>query len=154
MKKIFLMTFVACIAMMFGSCQKELELNGTTWKANSTVSESDSSEGITMTTTISEDFVLKFVDATNVTMTLTTSVSYTVMGQTHNYEPETQTGSLTYTFDGTNGTLTAKDEETGETETVPFTYNEKDKTININIVEPGEEGEDDFVLDLVFTQQE
>lgn len=143
------MTFVACFAMMFGSCQKELELSGTTWKATQT--ESDTYDGITSSMTM--DCILKFADATNGSLDMTMSGSVNMGGMTQELDPQTQTANFTYTFDGTNGTMTAIDDETGEYETIPFTYNKKDKAILISVKEPGEQGEPDFELNLVFTQE-
>lgn len=148
-----MMTFVACFAMMFASCNKELELNGTTWTASQTLNESYTEAGIEITTTMTTDCTMKFIDATKGSLAVTIYGSTTYMGHTYNSAPETQEEAFTYTFDGATGTLTAVDEETGEHATIPFTYNKSDKTIHIDISEPGEDGEPDFELNLVFTQE-
>lgn len=154
MKKLFLMTFVACFAMMFASCNKELELNGTTWKASQTFSESYTEDGITGSITMEMDCTMNFADATKGTLAMTMSGSLAIGGiSVLPLEPDTQVADFTYTFDGTNGTLTSVDKETGENATIPFTYNKKDKTILISINEKEEDLGVDIKFDLVFTQE-
>lgn len=151
MKKLFLMTFVACFAMMFASCEKEVELNGTTWKAHDTMSQQITEMGMTIDATMTYDCTLKFADATTGTLTMTFSGTASLMGQSFPIPEETSTESFNYTFDGEAGVLTSTDPT--NTETIPFTYNKKDKAIDININEKDEDTGMDLSFHLHFVQQ-
>lgn len=151
MKKVLLMTFVACFAMMFGSCQKDLDLIGTTWKAHDTVNQQITEEGVTATAELTYDYVLNFIDATTGKMTITYNGTVSAMGMTFPINNEPISANYTYTFDGENGTITTAEED--DNVTMPFTYNKKDKTILISINEKDEEMGLDINLDLVFTQE-
>jgi hypothetical protein len=106
MKKTLFVALLACFTMMFASCNKEKELNGTSWKTHTVVNQDMSMEGITATLNMTIDGTLKFTDATNGTMTLTTSGSITAMGMTLPMDEDTETETFTYTFDGESGVLT------------------------------------------------
>ncbi len=124
MKRNIFFTLAACFVMLLTSCDKDVDLVGTTWKAN--YSNTVSVEG--MEANISLDMTLHFKDETNYTMSVNTSA--TVMGQTMPGESNTEDG--TYTFDGENGVF--DDEQ-------PFTYNKDDKTITTTIDLDGEDAE-------------
>ena len=143
------MTFVACFAMMFASCQKDLELSGTTWKAHQVFNETTTIEGVTGTVDMTIDCTLKFADATTGSLSLTMSGSITAMGMTLPIPQETLSDNFTYTFDGENGVLSATDAESGESATIPFTYNKKDKSINFSV----DQEDVDINFDLSFTQE-
>lgn len=149
MKKTLFVAFLACITMMFVSCKKEKSLNGTSWKTQ-TVTTEDMGIGVI---TITIDGTLKFIDASKASMSLTTSATATMGGQTMPLPDmsSTETVDLTYTFDGEKGTLTGIDEETGKPETIPFTYNKKDNTITISHTEVDEDGEP-FTIEMVFKE--
>ena len=161
MKKTLFVAFLACITMMFVSCKKEKTLIGTNWKAQVVTTEDwgDEEEEATITITINGtltttlDFTLKFIDASKASMTLTTSATATMGGQTMPMPGmnESFTTDLTYTFDGEKGTLTGVDEETGKPETIPFTYNKKDNTIKISQTVVEEDGEP-FTIEMVFNE--
>ena len=137
--------------MMFASCNKEKELNGTNWKTHTVVNQEMTMQGIAATLNMTIDGTLKFTDATNGTMTLTTSGSMTAMGMTFPMDESTDTETFTYTFDGENGVLTATVD--GTTETMPFTYNKKDNTLTFAISETDDETGANITFDMVFTEE-
>ena len=137
--------------MMFASCNKEKELNGTSWKTHTVVNQDMSMEGITATLNMTIDGTLKFTDATNGTMTLTTSGSITAMGMTLPMDEDTETETFTYTFDGESGVLTTTVD--GKTETMPFTYDKKENTLTFAINETDEETGETMSFTLVFTEE-
>ena len=153
MKKTLFVAFLACITMMFVSCKKEKTLNGTTWKAQIVTTEDMGEDQMEATLTITINGALKFIDASKASMTLTTSATATMGGQTMPMPGmnESFTTDLTYTFDGEKGTLTGVDEETGKPETIPFTYNTKDNTIKISQTVVEEDGEP-FTIEMVFNE--
>lgn len=151
MKKRMLVAFMACITMMFVSCNKEKELNATSWKAHTVVSQDMVVEGINAHAEMTMDATMKFTDATNGTMTVTTSGVITAFGMPMPIEESTDTENFTYTFDGIGGTLTLAQGE--DSETIPFTYNKKDNTILISISEVDEETGMEFALELLFTEE-
>ena len=153
MKKTLFVAFLACITMMFVSCKKEKTLIGTNWKAQVVTTEDWGDEEEEATLTITINGALKFIDASKASMTLTTSATATMGGQTMPMPGmnESFTTDLTYTFDGEKGTLTGVDEETGKPETIPFTYNKKDNTINITQTEVDEDG-NPLTIELVFNE--
>ena len=151
MKKLFLMTFVACFAMMFASCEKEVELNGTTWKAHETISQQMTEMGMTMDVRVVMDCTLNFKDATTGTLNMIINGSASMMGQEFPMPEQNNTESFTYTFDGENGVLSSTDPT--ETMTIPFTYNKKDKSIDINLNEKDEDTGMDLNFHLHFVQQ-
>lgn len=151
MKKLFLMTFVACFAMMFASCEKEVELNGTTWKAHETISQQMTEMGMTMDVRVVMDCTLNFKDATSGTLNMIINGTASVMGQEFPMPEQNNTESFNYTFDGEAGVLTSTDPT--ETEVIPFTYNKKDKSIDINITEKDEDTGMDLNFHLHFVQQ-
>ena len=153
MKKTLFVAFLACITMMFVSCKKEKTLNGTTWKAQIVSTEDMGEDQMEATLTTTLDFTLKFIDASKASMTMTSSATATMGGQTFPMPDmsSTATVDLTYTFDGEKGTLTGVDEETGKPETIPFTYNKKDNTITISHTEVDEDGEP-FTIEMVFKE--
>lgn len=153
MKKTLFVAFLACITMMFVSCKKEKTLNGTTWKTHVVTTEDMGDDGIEATLTTTVDGTLKFIDASKASMSLTTSATATMGGQTMPMPDmnSTATVDLTYTFDGEKGTLTGVDEETGKPETIPFTYNKKDNTIKMSETQVDEDGES-FTIELVFNE--
>lgn len=148
MKKLFLMTFVACFAIMFASCEKDVELNGTTWKAHENIKQQVSQMG---DVNIDLNCTLNFKDATTGTINMIINSSVSVMGQEFPMPEQNNTESFTYTFDGKAGVLTSTDPT--DTETIPFTYNKEDKTINIDINEKDEESGLDINFHLHFVQQ-
>lgn len=145
------MTFVACFALMFASCEKEVELNGTTWKAHESISQQMTQMGMTVDATIDLDCTLNFQDGSNGTINMITNGSASFMGQVFPMPEQNVTENVTYTFDGENGTLTPT--EGSDTEPIPFTYDKKNKTINIDIVQKDEEIGLDLNIHLHFTQQ-
>ena len=153
MKKTLFVAFLACITMMFVSCKKEKTLIGTNWKAQVVTTEDWGDEEEEATLTITINGALKFIDASKASMTLTTSATATMGGQTMPMPGmnESITTDLTYTFDGEKGTLTGVDEETGKPETIPFTYNKKDNTIKISQTVVEEDGEP-FTIEMVFNE--
>lgn len=151
MKKLFLMTFVACFAIMFASCEKDVELNGTTWKAHETASQQITQMGMTLDVNVDMNCTLNFKDATTGTINIILNGSASMMGQEFPMPEQNETDSFTYTFDGKSGVLKSTDPT--ETETIPFTYNKKDKSINIDITEKDEESGMDLSFHLHFVQQ-
>ena len=151
MKKTLFIALLACFTMMFASCNKEKELNGTNWKTHTVVNQEMTMQGIAATLNMTIDGTLKFTDATNGTMTLTTSGSMTAMGMTFPMDESTDTETFTYTFDGENGVLTATVD--GTTETMPFTYNKKDNTLTFAISETDDETGANITFDMVFTEE-
>ena len=134
MKKNILLTLAAAVVLLFTSCNKELDLAGTTWKTG-LITETVIYQNIEATATM--DFTIIFTNATNYTVTYTgTAGVYPIS------IPMDGTESGTYVFDGENGVLTNSD---GESHT--FTYNKEDKTLNA-VAEM-----DGFSMTLVFTQQ-
>ena len=130
MKKNILFTLAAAVVLLFTSCNKELDLAGTTWKTGP-MTETVIYQDIEATATM--DFTIIFTNATNYTVTYTGTASVLSISGTE---------SGTYVFDGENGVLTNSD---GESHT--FTYNKEDKTLNA-VAEM-----DGFSMTLVFTQQ-
>lgn len=151
MKKLFLMTFVACFAMMFASCEKDVELNGTTWHAHDTATQQITQMGITVDAAVDMDCTIAFADATSGTLTTTLGGTITVFGETQTVPQQTYTDGFSYTFDGKTGVLTSTDPN--ETETIPFTYNKKDKSIDVEINQKDEESGLDLTFHLHFVQQ-
>ena len=153
MKKTLFVAFLACITMMFVSCKKEKTLNGTTWKAHTVTTEDMGDDQMEATLTLTIDGTLKFIDASKASMTMTSSATATMGGQTFPMPDmsSTATVDLTYTFDGEKGTLTGVDEETGKPETIPFTYNKKDNTIKMSETEVDEDG-NPLTIELVFNE--
>ena len=127
MKKTLFLALLACVTMVFTSCNKEKELPGTSWKTHTVIDQDMSMEGITAHINMVMDATMKFTDATKGTMDMTTSGSMSAMGMTFPIDTEEETITFTYTFDGEKGTLTGKD-HTGAESTLPFTYNKKDKS--------------------------
>ncbi len=109
MKKSIFLAMAAVVVMFFTGCSKDIDLAGTTLKANTI---SASYQGMTMTL----DMVLTFKDATN--YDLTANVTAPIIGT------QSTTESGTYTFDGENGVFDGEQN---------FSYNKKDKTLVINI---------------------
>ena len=141
MKKTLFLALLACVTMVFTSCNKEKELPGTSWKTHTVIDQDMSMEGITA-------HINMVMDAT---MDMTTSGSMSAMGMTLPIDNEEETITFTYTFDGEAGTLTSTDED-GETETIPFTYNKKDNTIVISQTERDEETGMEMKFEMVFTE--
>ena len=150
MKKTLFVALIACFTLMFTSCNKEKELPGTSWKTHTVIDQDMTMEGITAHLNMVMDGTMKFTDATNGTMEITSSGSISAMGMTLPLDEDTETTAFTYTFDGEQGTLTATDE--GETTTIPFTYNKKDITILITQTEVDEETGESITFEMVFTE--
>ena len=150
MKKTLFVALIACFTLMFTSCNKEKELPGTSWKTHTVIDQDMTMEGITAHLNMVMDGTMKFTDATNGTMEITSSGSISAMGMTLPLDEDTETTAFTYTFDGEQGTLTATDE--GETTTIPFTYNKKDNTILITQTEVDEETGESITFEMVFTE--
>ena len=138
MKKNIFLAMAAVVVMFFTGCSKDIDLVGTTWKAN----YSNSITYMGMSGTVSLDLVINFTDATN--YKLDQSASVTIMGQTM---PQSSSETGTYTFDGENGMFDGEQ---------AFTYNKKDKTITTTITFDDAEFEEMFgsnSIALTFTQQ-
>lgn len=136
-KSIFL-ALAAAVMFLFSSCSKDLDLSGTNWKA--TYNSSISYMGIPIDMNL--NFDLKFVDATNYSMT--SDGTMTAMGQSRDLDTDTNNG--TYTFDGENGVFDGEQ---------AFSYNKKDKTIVVKMKIDEPEMAEMFGTDeltLVFTQ--
>lgn len=131
MKKLLLVAFVACMTVFATSCSKEKELAGTTWTYTISETETGEIEGMPMEITVNGTFTLKFTDQTNGELTMEMSL---IMGGM-NLGNQSETQAFTYTFDGTNGTMTA--------DGVPqnFTYNKEDNTITMTMSGVDETGE-------------
>ena len=116
MKRNIFLTFAALFVLLFSSCSKDIDLNGTKWK-------SDLSKSITymgMEGAANFTFDLHFVDATKYTLGMSGNIS--IMGQNMPVPEQSQEG--TYTFDGEKGMF---DEEQ------PFTYNSSKETITVDM---------------------
>jgi hypothetical protein len=150
MKKTLFLALLACVTLMFTSCNKEKELPGTSWKTHTIVNQEMTMQGIAATLNMTIDGTMKFTDATNGSMTLATSGTISAMGMTFPVDSETETTAFTYTFNGETGTITTTYE--GETETVPFTYNKEDNTILITMNEKDEETGTEINIEMVFTE--
>ena len=138
MKKNIFLALTAAVVMLFTSCSKDIDLAGTTWKAN----YSNSISYMGMSGTVTLDLTINFTDATNYKLDETASVS--IMGQTM---PQSSSDTGTYTFDGENGMFDGEQ---------AFTYNKKDKTITTTITIDDAEFAEIFGSDsitLTFTQQ-
>lgn len=146
MKKFLSMAFVAVAMLGFTACGDDDEggatpnaLTGTEWVYSETDTETE--EGVTYAMTLNAN--LKFLTATNGTLDL--NVSTTVNGQpAGSYSDNT---AFTYTYDNGRGTMTAIDEETGETMSTSFTVNGNKLTM-IDVDE--ETGE---TMEIVFTRK-
>lgn len=150
MKKTLFVALLACFTLMFASCNKEKDLNGTNWKTHTVVNQEMSMQGVTATINLTIDGTMSFTNATNGAMILTTSGSMQAMGMTIPMDAETDTIDFTYTFTGENGTITMK--EDNESTSVPFTYNKKDNTINITQTQTDEETGLSMTIDMTFTE--
>lgn len=116
MKKFLFVALMTFVMVGFSSCKKD-NLSGTKWTAS--YSETDEDFG-----TISIDMTLEFTTEEAGTLTL----SMFGMSQTQNF---------TYTFDGKEGTMTAKDED-GELSSIPFTVDGDTLTMTDKDGETGE----------------
>ena len=150
MKRTLFVALLACVTLMFASCNKEKDLNGTNWKTHTVVNQEMSMEGVTATINMTIDGTMSFTNATNGAMILTTSGTMQAMGMTIPMDAETDTIDFTYTFTGENGTITMK--EDNESISVPFTYNKKDNTINITQTQTDEETGLSMTIDMTFTE--
>lgn len=99
MKKFLFVALMTFVMVGFSSCKKD-SLSGTKWTAS--YSETDEEFG-----TISLDLTLEFTTEEDGTLTIS------MLGYS-------ESQPFTYTFDGKEGTMTAKDEE-GEISSIPFT---------------------------------
>ena len=151
MKKTMILALLACVTMVFTSCNKEKELPGTSWKTHTVIDQDMTMEGITAHLNMIMDGTMKFTDATNGTMTITSSGSISAMGMTLPLDSDEETTVFTYTFDGEQGTITMTDEEDGSI-SVPFTYNKKENTITISQKEVDEETGMEMNIEMVFTE--
>lgn len=116
MKKFLFVALMTFVMVGFSSCKKD-NLSGTKWVAS--YSETDEDFG-----TISIDMTLEFTTEEAGTLTL----SMFGMSETQNF---------TYTFDGKEGTMTAKDED-GELSSIPFTVDGDTLTMTDKDDETGE----------------
>lgn len=166
MKKIFLMTFVACFTL-FAACQKDDNINtdvvdddpttevkplvSTTWTAHQ-IEEYLVSTDMYVSLEMTLDCEMTFTDETNGTLSATAVVDAYMMGTyMTSYPATTHTYDFTYTLDGATGTIQAT--EGGQTLTIPFTYDEGAKTINFSLSQMMEEYGIMFDFDLIFTQK-
>ena len=117
MKKSIFLTIAAAVMLLFSSCAKDINLNGTHWKANLSKTMTYQSMEVQFDAT----FDLNFLDETRYSMV--SGGTLTAMGYTRDVDTETLEG--TYTFDGENGMFDGTD---------AFTYNKKDKTIVVEQV--------------------
>lgn len=139
MKRNIFLALAAAVVMLFSSCSKDIDLVGTTWKAD-TYTQNITYMG--MQASITMDFTLKFTDATN--YTIDESATVTIMGQSQS-QNDSNTG--TYTFDGENGVFDGEQ---------AFTYNKKDKTLNLTVTNDDPEVAEIMgvnEINLVFRQQ-
>lgn len=118
MKKGLFLAMIAFVAMVFTSCSKELELDGTTWVA--TYNETTTMDGVSGTANLT--FTLNFKDKTSGTMAVNGSIAISSMGSPI---PMNYSENFTYTFDGTNGTMTSN----GESQN--FSYDKDSKHISM-----------------------
>lgn len=149
MKKRMFVAFMACIAVMFASCNKEKELNGTSWKTHTTVSQNVIEDGVSAHVDATMDATIKFTSATTGVFSMTTSGVVTSMGMQFPLEETVGPENFTYTFNGNKGRLTFIERD-GETETVPFTYNKQNNTI---LIIDREDDADEISIELVFTEE-
>lgn len=152
MKRTLFVALLACVTLMFTSCTKEKDLNGTKWTTHTTHTQEMTYMGITAAMNLTIDGTMNFTSTTDGSATFTTSgtVSVPSMGMSQPLDGETSTDKFTYTFDGTNGTLTIADDNS--TETVPFAYNKKDNTITISRAIKDDQTGLSFTLTMVFTE--
>lgn len=139
MKKLLLVAFVACLSVFATSCSKEKDLVGTSWVYSLTQSADYS--GITID--VEASLTLAFTDETNgkLDMSVVASSAGTVL------ENQSESYDITYTFDGTNGTITY------EGESMDFVYNEDDNTISMTMVDTDEETGETTTETYVFTEK-
>ena len=124
--------------LLFTSCSKDIDLNGTQWKAN--FSKTVTYEGVEAS--LNMNFNVQFTGET--TYKMTESGTMTAFGQTFDMDAETTEG--TYTFDGEDGKFD------GETS---FSYDKKNKSLVVELEIDDEETAEMFGSDkitLVFTQ--
>ena len=151
MKKTLFVALLACFTLVFTSCNKEKTLPGTSWKTHTVVDQDMTVEGITAHLNMTIDGTMKFIDATNGSMTLASSGTISAMGMSFPMDSEAETTAFTYTFDGENGTITVTDED--GTTTAPFSYNKKENTITISMKEVDEETGMELNMEMVFTEE-
>ena len=118
MKKNIFVALAAAVVLLFTSCNKELELAGTSWKSNH-IDQTFSYQGITANLTM--DLTVTFTSATNYTLVYTGNVNAASIINI----PLNDTEMGTYVFDGENGVLTDS-----EGKAHSFTYNKEAKTLN------------------------
>ena len=138
MKKNIFLTVAAAVMLLFTSCSKDIDLNGTQWKAN--FSKTVTYEGVEAS--LNMNFNVQFTGET--TYKMTESGTMTAFGQTFDMDAETTEG--TYTFDGEDGKFD------GETS---FSYDKKNKSLVVELEIDDEETAEMFGSDkitLVFTQ--
>lgn len=137
MKKFFLAAMALCLTFAFASCNKQKELAGTSWTAELHQSETMVEEGAEYLVGLDGTITLNFTDETNGETLMDVDIS--INGMT--LMDMQDTTAFTYTFDGTNGTFSSKDEETGEIETQAFTYDKESNTITMTETDTDENGE-------------
>lgn len=142
MKKLLLVAFVACMTVFATSCSKEKELAGTTWTYTISETETGEIEGMPMEITVNGTVTLQFVDQSNGKLTMEMSL---IMGGM-NLGSQSETQEFTYTFDGTNGTMTA------EGVSQNFTYNKEDNTITLTETGVDEETGETITETMVFNE--
>lgn len=158
MKKVLLMTFVACFALLAASCHKDDDVNtefkglsGTTWTAQQTLNQIISTDmNVSMDMTVK--CTLAFADNTKGTLTVVDSeVSYMMGSVLQEYPAKTHTYDFTYTFDNTKGTISTT--IGGRALSIPFTYSKETNTIRFSLIQTMEEHNMSFTFDLTFTQK-
>ena len=139
MKKRLLVAFVAICAVCATSCKKEATLKDTLGKCE--MSSTQTIEGVEVAYSVLS--TLTFSTETDAEMYIRMAASVAGMGEILNDE---STIVLTYTYDGTKGTLTNVPTEAGEEiETINFTVEGDQLTI--------EEAMDGENLILTYTKQ-
>ena len=114
MKKILLTCLVALTVLAMASCNKDVDLSGTTWRV-SHVEEGDTT-------------AYELVFAGNMTGTLSSYETYTSY---EGIEVDTDTTYFTYTFDGkADGTMSATEED-GTVSTTTFMYDKDDDVLRL-----------------------
>ena len=145
MKKLFYFAMMAIVTLGMSACGDDEEtLVGSQWVYEEVYSETE--DGITYASTITA--TVEFTNATNGKMIM--HGEYTVNGQPMG-DVYDDVQAFTYTYDGTatagQGTMSAVDEETGETMTMPFSVKDNELTL-VDIDErSGEE------MSIVFTRK-
>jgi hypothetical protein len=117
MKKILSVLMMTFVLIGMSSCSKDKDLSGTSWKGHMHESKTVTMYDETVVYTLDADVLITFTSEE--AGTVKTTGTYSMDDMTL---PVNQTNGFTYTYDGKGeGTMTAKDPDTGVDVTSRFT---------------------------------